>query len=107
MTRLAIAVPFNGDADIFQVGHGWPGLLQTQVKKGDATEGELFLVRADNTSDEANPPHEFNSRLDKIEQQLSALGPGIVRTNTDLSEWVNNTVASRRKGLLAASWRWS
>lgn len=100
MTRLVITVPFDGDAALFQVVDD--EFCHAQAKSGDTKKGELFLAWSDDTSNELAPEavgRDFHFRLDKIERQLSALGPGIARANTDLAEWVTARIASLRAGL--------
>jgi hypothetical protein len=102
LTRLVMAVPFDGDARVFYIqvhnGLAWHELPQAQVEKG-----ELRLTWVGSTRGDVDPApmlREFGLRLDMVERQLSTLRPDIAEANINLSDWVTTEIASARERLL-------
>ena len=103
LTKLVLAVPFDGYAWVFSVradgDRDWDELPRARV-----TGGELHLTWADGTVGNPGPAavrREFDRRLDKIERLLSILRPGVEEAMGKLREEATRIVSSRREGILA------
>lgn len=103
LTKLVLPVPFDGYAWVFSVRADgdldWDELPRAQV-----TRGELRLTWADGTDGNPDPAavrREFDRRLDKIEQMLSILRPGVEEAIGKLREEATRIVSSRREAILA------
>ena len=103
LTKLVLAVPFDGSAWVFSVrvdgDLDWDELPRAQVA-GD----KLRLTWADRTDANPDPAavrREFDRRLDKIDRQLSILRPGIEESMGKLRDEATRIVSSRRERILA------
>jgi hypothetical protein len=102
LTKLVLAVPFDGYAGIFAV-RADGDLDWHEMPRAQVAGGELRLTwagRTDANPDPAAVLHEFNLRLDEIERQLSILRPGIEEEMTKISEEATRIISSRRERIL-------
>jgi hypothetical protein len=100
LTKIVIAVPFDGEPDVFKYRastHTW-NPSQAQVHDGElrmAWTGEGSAIAA------AAVRQHFDKELDKIEQYLSWSRGDIERYNSSLRTLITSSVAQRRARLLA------
>ena len=101
MTKFVIAVPFDGEEDVFK-------LRATQSSfnppSAEVHEGELRLSWSDNpqvSADAAAIRRHFDTQLEKIEQHLSWSRADIDRHNVGLRTLAVSAVAERKAKLLA------
>ena len=101
MTKIVIAVPFDGDKEVFKLH---PGNFTLNPPSADVREGELRLTRAGDVQASASPDAIktfFDGRLDTIEQHLSWARADIGRYNANLRTLVRSGVTQRKARLLA------
>jgi hypothetical protein len=101
VTKILIAVPFDGEEDVFRLR---PSQFGLSTPAAQVLKGELRLTW---TSDQgANADHEavrryFDGQLDRIEQLLGWARADVDRHNRDLRVQVSSAVAERKAKLLA------
>jgi hypothetical protein len=101
MTKIVIAVPFDGEKDVFKLRASQSSL---NPPCGEVREGELRLTwtgDAQASADAAAIRRHFDGQLDKIEQHLSWARGDIGRYNANLCTLASSAVAERKAKLLA------
>jgi hypothetical protein len=100
LTKIVIAVPFDGEPDVFKYR---PSTMTTNPPEGEVLEGELRVTwMGEGTAVNAAAVRQrLDSVLDKVEQYLSWSGGDIERYNTSLRTLITSQVAQRRAKLLA------
>ncbi|HEY3034276.1 MAG TPA: hypothetical protein VGJ54_06420, partial [Streptosporangiaceae bacterium] len=100
LTKIVIAVPFDGEPDVFKYR---ASTLTANPPKGEVHVSELRVAWTGegNAVDAAAMRQHLDGELDKIEQYLSWSGGDIERYNTGLRTSITSWVAQRRAKLLA------
>jgi hypothetical protein len=101
MTKIVIAVPFDGEKDIFK--HRASG-SSLNPPYAEVREGELRLTWTGDpqaSADAAAIRRHFGSRLDKIDEHLSWSRGEVDRHNASLPTLASSAVTERRAELLA------
>ncbi len=99
-TKIVIAVPFDGEPDVFKYR---ASTQTTNPPRGEVHDGELHVAWTGEGS-EVNATavrQHLDSQLDKIEQYLSWSRGDIERYNANLRTLITSEVAQRRAKLLA------
>ena len=101
MTSIVVAVPFDGEKDVFKFRASNFSLNPPRAR---VREGELLLTWTDDAQASSSPAairQYFDSQLDKIEQHLSWSRGDIGRHNALLRTLAGSAVARRKAQLLA------
>lgn len=101
VTKIEVAVPFDGETDVFRLRASTFSLNPIRV---EVREGELRLKwtnHVQGTGDPAAIRHHFDGQLDKLEEQLSWSRKDIEQYNASLRPLVTAAVAERKAKLLA------
>jgi hypothetical protein len=99
-TKIAIAVPFDGEPDVFKYR---PSTLTSSPPRAEVHDGELHVAWTGEgpAADPATVRQNLDSQLDKIEQYMSWSRGDIERFNAGLRTLITSLVAERRAKLLA------
>ncbi len=101
VTKIVIAVPFEGEEDIFKLR---PSQFGLSTPTAEIRKGELRLTWTSGQRASADPEavrRYFDGQLDRIEQLLGWARNDVDRHNRDLRAQVSSAVAERRAKLLA------
>jgi hypothetical protein len=103
VTKIVIAVPFDGEEDVFKLR---PSQFGLSTPAAEIRKGELRLSWASDQGTRADVDSEkvrryFDGQLDRIEQLLGWARADVERYNRDLRVQVRSAVAERRAKLLA------
>ena len=101
MTKIVIAVPFDGEKEVFRLRASQASFNPPQA---EVREGELRLTwtgDAAASGDAAAIRRHFDGQLDRIEQHLSWSRGDIDRYNASIRPLVSSAVAERKAKLLA------
>ncbi len=96
--KTVIAVPFEGDAEFFNVQ---PQTYSLSPPHGEVTRGEILLtfVRTDQNADAIK--REYQSTVNSIKQYLSSLSQSASQFNNQLEGLVRSHLKARKDRLLA------
>ena len=97
-TRLVIAVPFSGDALVFELT---PPQFQTSMPYGTVVEDEVHLVWEGIGGQGEDVKLHFDNQIDTIEKWLSWSRPAIEAFTTELTPAIVGRVMQRRIKLQA------
>lgn len=101
MTKIVIAVPFDGEEDVFKCS---ASTRTFNPPRGQVRPGELCLTWIGGQTSNREPAavrQHFDNELDKIEQFLGWARGDIDRHNATLSTLVSSSIAQRKAQLLA------
>lgn len=101
VTKIAIAVPFDGEGDVFKYR---ASTFTGNTPRGQVRNGELILTwtgSQQSPRDPATVRQYFENELDKTEQHLGWSRTDIDRHNTSLRSLVSSSLAARKTQLLA------
>ena len=103
VTKIVIAVPFDGEEDVFKLR---PSQFGLSTPTAEIRKGELRLSWTSDQGTRADVDSEkvrlyFDGQLDRIEQLLGWARTDVERHNRDLRVQVRSAVAERRAKLLA------
>jgi hypothetical protein len=103
VTKIVIAVPFDGEEDVFKLR---PSQFGLSTPAAEIRKGELRLSWTSDQGTRADADSEkvrlyFDGQLDRIEQLLGWARADVERYNRDLRVQVRSAVAERRAKLLA------
>lgn len=101
VTKFAIAVPFDGEEDVFKLRPSQSGL---STPSAEVKKSELRLVWTEDPQalpDAAALRRHFDGQLDRIEQHLSWARIDVDRHNAAVRAVITSTVTERKAKLLA------
>ena len=91
---ITIAVPFEGDAQLFQCR---PAICSVHQPQADIVDRELRICFIVTEAEEWHLQHKFEQQIALIERQLEVTQWQVMGFNAELPEFVHNAFRARRK----------
>jgi len=96
-TRITIAIPFDGDADLF---HYRPTTFTTAPPRGEINKQEVHLIYETVEHDPEKLKQEYGRELDEVKRYLEWVKGNVQGFNDSLEPFTRQNITQRKKKLL-------